>query len=297
MAKSRKKSQKKEEMSFLDHLEELRWHLVRSVLGATVFIVIAFLNRRFIFEEVILKPKNPEFFTNRMLINVNAWLETNFGLKTEALAINQNPLEIVNIDMAGQFMSHLKVSIVAGLIIASPYVIWEIWSFIKPALYPHEKRQATGAVFFISLLFLIGILFGYYIITPLSVHFLASYFVSSEVQNTIKLSSYIGTVTSVTFASGVIFELPMIILFLSKVGLVTPAFMRKYRRHAYIILLIIAAIITPPDVFSQILVSIPLIILYEVSVYLSWSVVRKKKKRLEAEEAGNNTNSPKIENE
>jgi len=185
-------------------------------------------------------------------------------------------LNIVNIDMAGQFNSHLKISLVVGLIAASPYVIWELWRFIKPALHKNEERYAKGAVFFITSLFMLGVLFGYYLIAPLSIHFLNTYIVSPEVENTIKLSSYISTINSVTFASGVIFELPIIVYFLSKVGLITQAFMRKYRRHAYVLLLIVAGVITPPDVFSQMLVFLPLLILYEVSVYISRSVERRK---------------------
>ncbi|MBN2807277.1 MAG: twin-arginine translocase subunit TatC, partial [Prolixibacteraceae bacterium] len=198
--------------------------------------------------------------------------------------INTTPLNIVNIEMAGQFMSHIKVSLIAGLIVASPYVIWEVWRFIKPALHSNEAKHATGAVFYSSVLFILGILFGYYIITPLSVHFLSSYNVSQEIANTIKLNSYIATVTSVTFASGIIFELPIVVLFLSKIGLLSPTFMRKYRKHAYVLLLIISAIITPPDIFSQVLVCVPLIVLYEISVFVSRSVHRKRERMAKEEE-------------
>ncbi|HPR60736.1 MAG TPA: twin-arginine translocase subunit TatC, partial [Prolixibacteraceae bacterium] len=206
------------------------------------------------------------------------WLNQLFNINSEAIAINTHQLNIVNIDMAGQFISHIKVSVVAGLIVASPYIFWEIWRFIKPALHKTETQYARGAVFYTSFLFIVGVLFGYYLITPLSIHFLSSYNVSAEIANTIKLNSYIGTVTSVTFASGVIFELPIAVYFLSKVGLLTPQFMRKYRKHAYVLLLILSAIITPPDVFSQILVCIPLIILYEISVFISRFIQRKQQK-------------------
>jgi len=265
-------------MSFLDHLEVLRWHIIRAAFGAFVFMVIAFINRNFIFNEIILKPRNPDFPTNRFFLNLSGWLNSTFNLNIGSLAINTTPLNIVNIDMAGQFTSHIKISIVVGLILASPYIIWEIWRFIAPALHQNEKRHASGAVFFISSLFIIGVLFGYYLIAPLSIHFLNTYIVSEQVVNTIKLSSYIGTITSVIFASGVIFELPIIVLFLSKIGMLSPGFMRKYRKHAYVLLLIIAGIITPPDVFSQVLVCVPLIVLYEISVYISRSVERTRKK-------------------
>lgn len=271
-----KKQHNETEMSFLDHLEVLRWHLIRSVLVSFLFMVVAFISRNFIFNEIVLKPKNPEFITNRLFKQMGEWLQLHLGLNAESIAINTQPLNIVNIDMAGQFNSHLKISLVVGLIVASPYVIWELWRFIKPALHKNEERYAKGAVFFITSLFMLGVLFGYYLIAPLSIHFLNTYIVSPEVENTIKLSSYISTINSVTFASGVIFELPIIVYFLSKVGLITQAFMRKYRRHAYVLLLIVAGVITPPDVFSQMLVFLPLLILYEVSVYISRSVERRK---------------------
>jgi sec-independent protein translocase protein TatC len=282
MAKT--KDTNRDEMSFLDHLEELRWHIIRAALGAFVFMLIAFFNRDFIFNEIILKPKNPDFITNRLFKIGSEWLSKNLHIDTSSIVLNVKPLNIVNIDMAGQFNSHINISIVAGLIIASPYIIWEFWSFVKPALHKNERKYTTGAVFYISTLFILGILFGYYLIAPLSINFLSTYVVSEQVVNTIKLSSYIGTITSVTFASGVVFEFPMIALFLSKIGLLSPDFMRKYRRHAYVLLLLVAGIITPPDVFSQILVCIPLIILYEISVFISRSVYKKKKLDLLEEE-------------
>lgn len=288
MAKQKEKKSNQGEMSFLGHLEELRWHIVRSVSVAFVLMIVAFVNRDFIFNDVILKPKSPDFPTNRFFDRMSTWLGELLNMNMDALRINTTPLNIVNIEMAGQFMSHIKVSLIAGLIVASPYVIWEIWRFIKPALHKNEAKHATGAVFYSSVLFLLGILFGYYLITPLSVHFLSSYNVSQEIANTIKLNSYIATVTSVTFASGVIFELPILVLFLSKIGLLSPQFMRKYRKHAYVVLLIVSAIITPPDVFSQVLVCIPLIILYEISVFVSRSV-HKKRERMLREETGSST--------
>jgi len=180
--------------------------------------------------------------------------------------------------MADQFMLHFTVAIIAGLIMASPYVFYEIWRFIKPALYDKERKHASGAVFYTSLLFITGILFGYFVIVPLSIDFLSTYSVSPEVENQINMRSYIGTVTSITFASGFIFLLPIFSFFLSKVGILTPGFMRGYRRHAYVLLLLVAAIITPPDVFSQIMVAIPLVFLYEISILISAIVVKKREK-------------------
>ena len=175
----------------------------------------------------------------------------------------------MNISMAGQFSTHITTSIFAGFIVAFPYVFWEFWRFISPALYDSETKIARGVVFFSSVLFLFGVLFGYYVIAPLSVNFLGSYQISNTVANQISLTSFISTVTTVSLANGIIFELPILVYFLTKIGLLTPEFMRIYRKHAMIIILILSAIITPPDISSQILVSFPLIILYEFSIVLS----------------------------
>jgi len=262
MGKSNGKEEKAE-MSFLDHLEALRWHIIKSVIAICAFAVIAFVKKDFIFDSIIFAPKNPDFWTNRMFSLLADYL----GIET--LKINTHVLQLISISMSGQFMVHIWTSIVSGLIIAAPYVIYQFWSFIKPALYENERKHATGAVFYMSLLFFIGILFGFYLIVPLSVDFLGSYSISSTVANQINILSYISTVTSIVFAAGIVFELPMIAYFLSKVGILTPQFMKKYRKHSFLVLLIISAIITPPDIFSQIMVCIPLVILYEVSITIS----------------------------
>jgi len=261
------------EMSFLEHLEELRWHIIKSVLAIAVFAVVAFLMKDFIFSEVIFKPKMPDFWSNRMLAKLGELIGT------DALNINQNPLKLIALQMSDQFMLHFTVAAVAGLIFASPVVFYQIWSFIKPALYDKERKHAGGAVFFTSLLFLTGILFGYFVIVPFSIDFLSTYSVSPEVENQINMRSYISTVTSITFASGFIFLLPIFSYFLSKVGILTPKFLRDYRRHAYVVLFLVAAIITPPDVFSQIMVGIPLVLLYEASILISYIVNKKREKQ------------------
>jgi sec-independent protein translocase protein TatC len=202
---------------------------------------------------------------------------------TPSLCINQKPFEIISMKMAGQFNMHIWVSIISGLVIAFPYVFYQFWKFVSPALHSRERRYARGAVFFSSSLFLMGVLFGYFMISPLTIHFLGNYVVSDEVTNRINLISYISTITSVVIASGAIFELPVIIYFLTKIGLVTPEFLKKYRRHSIVIIFIVAAIITPPDIFSQTLVAIPLIILYEVSIVISRRIVKNRIKK-EAQE-------------
>lgn len=261
---------KQGEMSFLEHLEELRWHLIRSVLFIMIGTVAAFVFKDFIFSSVIFKPKTPEFWTNRMFAQFGDFIGS------EAVKINRNNLELISIKMAGQFLTHIWTAIVAGFILASPIVFFEFWRFIRPALYENEKRHASGAVFFTSFLFLLGVLFGYYLIVPLSIHFLGSYSISGEVTNQININSYISTVVSISLASGVVFLLPIFVFFLSKVGLLTPAFMKRYRKHSYVVMLLLSAIITPPDVFSQIMVAFPLVILYEIGIFISRRIERQK---------------------
>jgi len=266
------------EMSFLEHLEELRWHIIRSALSIILFAVVAFILKDFIFSKVILSPRTPDFWTNRMFASLGDMVGS------EALKINQVPLELISIKMAGQFMTHIWVSIIAGFIISSPLVFYEFWRFIKPALYDTEKKYAGGAVFFTSALFMMGVLFGYYLIVPLSVHFLGSYNVSGDVTNQINLRSYIGSVTSISLAAGVVFLIPIFSYFLSKVGLLTPQFMRTYRKHAYVVMLLLSAVITPPDVFSQIMVCFPLVFLYEIGILISKHVVKKREREKELDE-------------
>jgi sec-independent protein translocase protein TatC len=276
-----KKSNHSGEMSFLEHLEELRWHIVRSAIAIVTFAVAAFIFSRFIFDYILLAPKNPDFFTNRMLCRLSEILDT------PALCINSLPLKLQNIKMAGQFSADIMISLYTGLIIAFPFVIWEMWKFIAPALYDNERKHARGSVAAISLLFFTGALFGYYVIVPLSVHFLGGYQVSKEVLNQVDLNSYFTTIAYIPFATGIIFQLPILMIFLTKVGIITPEFMIKYRKHAIIVLMIVAAIITPPDVFSLILVVMPLMLLYEVSIILTKRTARKYRQTIaEAEAAG-----------
>ncbi|MBA4321841.1 MAG: twin-arginine translocase subunit TatC [Odoribacter sp.] len=259
-------------MSFLEHLEALRWHIIRAVLAITLMTILAFVFKSIIFDYIILAPKNPEFFTNRILCQIGRYFNT------EALCINTTPFNLINIQMSGQLTTHIAVSMVTGVILAFPFVIWEFWRFFKPALHSNEKHYARGAVLATSLLFFTGVMFGYFMIVPLSIHFLGSYQISGQVVNQIYIRSYIGTLTSIVLASGLIFELPIFAFFLTKIGVVTPSFLKQYRRYAIVAIFILAAIITPPDVFSQTLVAIPLLALYEVSIMVSKFVMRKKAK-------------------
>ncbi len=260
------------EMSFLQHLEELRWHIIRSILAVMVLMIIAFIFKGFLFGTVILGPKSPEFITNRLLCELGEYL------KTPGLCINTKPLNLISIKMSGQITTHITVAMVTGVILAFPYILWEFWKFFRPALKPNEARYASGAVIAASMLFFIGVLFGYFMLAPLSIHFLSSYVVDPSVVNQINIRSYIGTLTSICMATGLVFELPIVTFFLTKIGIITPTFMRKYRKHAIVVIFIIAAIITPPDVFSQTLVAIPLLLLYEISIFISKGVMRQKDK-------------------
>ena len=279
MALKWKKGQKSDgEMSFLEHLEELRWHIIRSIIAIVVFMIVAFILKNFIFDTVILAPKDPDFFTNRLLCQLGHSKIFGHQLNISSLCINSEPVNLINIKMAGQITTHIVVSLVAGLIMAFPVIIYEFWKFFKPALHTNEAQYARGAVLSSSLLFFAGVLFGYYLLAPLSIHFVTSYEISSDVVNQINIRSYIGTITSIALATGIIFELPIIAFFLTKIGVITPEFMRKYRRHSIVVIVALSAIITPPDVFSQILVSVPLMLLYEVSIVISGNVIKKKER-------------------
>jgi len=243
----------KKEMSFLDHLEELRWTLMRSAGAIFGFGIIAFMMKSFIFNKIILAPKSVDFFTYRFMCSLSKF----FG--TEGLCIDKIPFVVQSRTMAGQFSAHIWTSVAAGFIMAFPFIIWEVWKFIKPALFEEERKGASLFIIISSFLFFLGILFGYYIITPLSVNFLGSYTVADEVKNKI-------------------FEMPIVMYFLTKMGLVTPEFLKKYRKYALVLVLVLAAIITPPDIISQIIVSIPMMILYELSIFISAKVLKNQLK-------------------
>lgn len=271
MAKVAKNS---DEMSFLDHLEELRWHLIRATIAIVLIGCVAFFMRGFIFDTILFGPKNLDFPTYKFFCKV----ATFFGINSEFCG-DELPFTIQSRLMSGQFSAHIWTSIWAGAIVGFPYVLWELWRFISPGLRANEKKYSRGFILVASLLFFLGVLFGYYVVAPLSINFLGTYQVSKEVTNEIDLASYVGTVRAAVIACGIMFELPIIIFFLTKVGLVTPEILKKYRKIALVIVLILAAVITPPDVTSQIVVAIPVLILYQVSIYISKLVVKKEKKK------------------
>jgi sec-independent protein translocase protein TatC len=261
------------EMSFWEHLEVLRWLFIRSAIAIVVFATVAFIYKDIIFDNIILAPKSPGFATNAFF----CWLGDKLSL--DYLCINNLNLKIINTDMSGQLTVHLYVSLIAGIVLAFPYLLWEIFRFIKPALKAHEKKYSTQFIIVTTFLFLTGVLFSYFLVVPLTVNFLGSYQVSANIENYIALNSYISTVTTLSLATGLVFELPVFVYFLTKIGILKPVFLQKNRKIIIVIILIVGAIITPPDVFSQLMVSIPLYGLYEFSIYVSLIVYRRKMRK------------------
>lgn len=262
------------EMSFFEHLEVLRWHLIRSAIAVVVFMGIAWSYFDFIFDKVIMGPKSTDFWTYRMMCA----LGEKFNMADE-LCVKEIPMQIINIQMAGQFTLQMNASLLIGIMVGFPYLLYEVWRFIKPALSDIERKSATGFVFYATLLFVIGVLFGYYVITPLSIKFLSNWQVSPDIVNQITMDSYLSTVATITIGAGIIFELPIVIFILSKAGIMTPQFMRSSRRYAIIIILVISAIVTPtPDALTLLSVAFPMLLLYEISIVLAGRVYKQKQK-------------------
>lgn len=267
---ARKPKKPMNEMSFMDHLEELRWLLVRSTIATLIAATVIFFFSDFIFDTIIFGPTNTNFVTYAFFCD----LAKQLGVSD--ICVTKLDFVIQNTDMEGQVTILVWTCIAGGFIVAFPYILWELWRFISPALYEKERKGAKAVISISSLLFFLGVLFGYYLIVPMSVNFFASFSVSEVVKNEFNLSSYISMVKTSVIACGLFFELPIIIYFLSKLGLVTPQFLRKYRKYAVVIVLVVAAIVTPPDVVSQVIVSIPMLLIYEASIFIAAFVVRKK---------------------
>jgi sec-independent protein translocase protein TatC len=268
---NQKKIGTEKEMSFLEHLEELRWRLVKSSAAILVFGIAVFLSKKIIFDVILFGPRNSEFITYKGF----CWISNQLGMG-DNLCMGDVAISVQNIDMSGQFSTHIMVSIIGGFIVAFPFVLYQMWAFLKPGLKEKERNSAKGIVFYSSLLFFSGVLFGYYIISPLSLQFLGSYRVSDEVVSSIQLNSYISTLVSITLSTGLVFQLPILVFFFTKIGLITPEFLKKYRKHSLVAVLILAAIITPPDITSQILVALPIMLLYELSIFISRRVIKKQ---------------------
>lgn len=259
------------EMSFIGHLEELRWHVIRAGGSILVFAILAFVYIKEIYHYVIIAPSQPDFWTYRMLCQLAD------KVQYDDLCIKALNFKLQAIGVGDQFTMSMTSSVIAGLVFAFPYAFWEVWRFIKPGLKPSERKSARGAVFYVTFLFFSGVFFGYYIVTPLAINFLANFTLDPSIINEFSLSSYISLVATLTLACGIAFQLPIVVYVLAKVGVLTPAFMREYRKHAMIVILIVAAVITPsPDIYSQVIVAIPLFLLYELSILVAGKVEREK---------------------
>lgn len=264
------------EMSFFDHLDVLRKHLMRTLAVVTLFVCGAFYYTDFIWGTVIMGPKNPGFWTYRMMCKL---VELFPSVISKDFCITKIDAKLINTEMSGQFTLQMNSCITAGLILGVPYLLFEIWLFIKPALLDTERRSASGFVFFASVLFFTGVLFGYYIIAPLSINFLLTFTVDPSIQNTITIDSYLSTILTLTLGSGIIFQLPVVIFILSKLGIMTPKFMRKSRRYAAVLILVVAAVVTPTaDPYTMMIVALPLFFLYELSIMISANIEKKKLK-------------------
>ena len=275
MSKSlEKKSSELQELTFWDHLDVLRFALMRSAIAVFVLAIVAFYFTDFVYSQVILGPKSPDFITNRL------FCEFSKLVSVDSLCINQIRFKLNNLEMAGQFRNNLLISIVSGLIVAMPYILTELWIFVKPALSIKERKGVRGFVVATSFLFMIGISFGYFIISPLAINFLANWTLSPDIENTIRLGSYISMVVMIALSTGLVFQLPVLIFFLAKMGIVSVEFLKTYRKHAIVVFFILSAIITPPDMFSQLLVSFPLIFLYEISIKIARRVEKDRVEEL-----------------
>lgn len=267
----------KKDMTFFEHLDELRKYLVRAVAGIAVFTILALAFKDVLFTGIIFAPTRLDFWTYEMLCKLSYWVNN-----TDDLCIQSVDYIIFSPSVTAQFTQYFMVSAIAGIIISFPWILFQLWLFIKPALSSKEVKSAKGMVFYCSGLFFIGVLFGYYMLTPVSLNFLGSFKLMDSIENKFTVESYIGFVTMLTVATGIIFELPIIIYFLARIGIVSVEFLKKYRRYAIIIILLLSAIITPPDVTSQVLMTIPLAILYEVGIIIARRVERRKAREAEA---------------
>ncbi|WP_445747230.1 twin-arginine translocase subunit TatC [Polaribacter sp.] len=265
---------KQKEMSFLGHLEELRWHLVRSAAVVIILAVVFFVYSEQVYDYFLLAHIQSDFITYQVFCD----FFNLFGLDSDFCHVTFADKKLQSIEVTSQLMNSLWSSIILGVIVAFPYLLWEIWRFVAPGLTDQEIKQSRGFIFIASLLFFIGVLFSFYVIAPISIHFLYNFQISDNIVNSFTLQSHISLVTNLLIGVSIIFELPVVIYFLTKIGLLTPQFLRKYRKHSLVLVLIVAAIITPPDIASQIIVTIPIMILYEVGILVSQRVIKNQEK-------------------
>ena len=270
-------------MSFFEHLEALRWHLIRASAAILIFASLSFAFFVNIFHGIIMAPTRADFWTYQMMCKMGGFFHWVWSvIDTKDFCFQTPKVKLINTDLAGQFNLQLNTSIMIGVILGVPYLLFEVWKFIRPALHDKERKAASGFVFYSSMLFLMGVFFGYYVITPLSVRFFTSYTVSDSIENMFSIDSFISSETWLTLLAGLVFQLPIVVYILSSLGILTPKFMREKRRYAVIIVLLLAAIITPsPDALTMMVVAMPLYVLFEFSITVSAVVERRKRKREE----------------
>jgi len=257
-------------MSFVDHLEVLRGHLFRSAFAIAIGAVVVGVYNKFFIRGVLMGPTHDDFPTYSVLCKIGQALNIN-RLCMKGIAVKMQSTAV-----SGQFSVFFNVILIGGFIIAFPYVFWQFWKFVKPALTKKELRSTSGVIFWVSFLFFTGVLFGYFVIAPYTVSFFANFQLDTNIENRWTITSYLDTLVPLILGTGLAFQLPLVMYFLSKVGIVGSAFLKKYRKHAIVIMLIVAGVITPPDVLSQIIVTLPLILLYEVSIVLAKKVEKAK---------------------
>ena len=262
------------EMSFLGHLEVFRWHIIRSVIALIVFTIAAFIGKTFIIDTIIMGPSRPQTFWTYVKL-----CELGEFINSTAICIQELPFSFLSRKFTGQFTSHIGISVAIGFIVTFPYTFWEMWRFIKPGLHKRERRAARGATFSVSFLFILGVLFGYFFLFPISLNFFANYTLYDAIDNKWEVSSYTSTLTTITVGCGLLFQLPVLAHFLTKAGLLTPTLLRRYRKHAILVIFLLAAFVTPPDPITQILIALPLLLLYQTGIGISRRVLRRQYKR------------------
>lgn len=275
----RKKKADAAEMSFIDHLEELRWHVIRSVIAIAVGAVIVLFNVTWIVEQILMAPTRSDFIASKWLCSLSH--STGLG---ETLCFPPVNAKFLENTMTGQFISYFTVGFMGGFILAFPYIFWEFWRFVRPALSSKELKQTRGIIFWVSSLFFSGVAFGYFILTPFMVNFYFNFKLSSQIEIMPSFSNYMENLIYTTVGVGILFQMPLLVMLLARIGIVTGRFLRKYRRHAFVIILIAAAIITPStDPFSLTIVTIPLYLLFEASIIIASRINKRQAKEEQKE--------------
>jgi sec-independent protein translocase protein TatC len=264
------------EMSFIDHLEDLRWHVIRSVIAILIAAIFVFVYSDFVINQIVMGPAHSDFISYKIFCDLSHSLSLG-----DTLCFGTVPVAFLSTTMTGQFVASFTVAFVGGFVVAFPYVFWEFWKFVKPALSPKELKKTRGVIFWVSFLFFLGVAFGYFVLTPFMINFYFSYKLSPLIEIKPTFSDYLENLVYTTVGIGVLFQMPLLVMVLARVGFVTARFLRKYRRHAFVVIIIAAAIITPStDPFSLAIVTIPLYLLFEASIILAARINKKQEEKL-----------------